>query len=91
MIFEQREYADARVAERIARELLAQRPQLQAEFDAALKDPAFAASPQRRLDFFFERSPWHDERLGLYPVLRLDADALRRVRAAAEKAADAAP
>ncbi|HOV57340.1 MAG TPA: M14 family metallopeptidase [Rhodanobacteraceae bacterium] len=91
VIFEQREYADARVAERIARELLAQRPQLQAEFDAALKDPAFAASPQRRLDFFFERSPWHDERLGLYPVLRLDADALRRVRAAEEKAADAAP
>jgi murein tripeptide amidase MpaA len=73
IIFEQREYADARVAERIARELLQQHPELKAEFDEKLKDPVFAKSSEARLDFFFQKSLWHDERLGLYPVVRLDA------------------
>jgi hypothetical protein len=81
IVFEQREYADARVAERIARDLLAAQPDLKAQFEQRLADPAFARDPAARLDFFFQRSPWHDERLGLYPVVRLDAAALAQARA----------
>jgi hypothetical protein len=60
-------YAIAPMAER----MLAGDPALQAEFERALNsDPAFAASPLRRLQFFYERSPFYDERYLLYPVGR---------------------
>ncbi len=78
LVFEQREYADARVAERIARELLQQQPQLKAQFEEQLKDPEFAKSPERRLELFFDRSAWRDERVGSYPIVRLDAQALQQ-------------
>ncbi len=67
-IFEQKEYAESYVLEKMARTLLDQDPQLRAEFEVALADPTFAASPQKRLDFFYRRSPYWDDRIGLYPV-----------------------
>ncbi|HEU4662493.1 MAG TPA: M14 family metallopeptidase [Dokdonella sp.] len=83
-VFEQKEYADARVAERLAREMLAKDPALQKAFDERLADPAFAKSPQARLAFFYERSPWYaTQNVGLYPIVRLDAGALARARARA--------
>jgi hypothetical protein len=80
--FEQKESADARVAERLARELLAKDPALRSEFDAKVAaDPAFAKDPNARLAFFYERSPWYaTQRVGAYPVLRLDAAALASAR-----------
>lgn len=83
-IFEQKEYADARVAERLAREMLAKDPALKAEFEAKLAaDAAFANSPALRLAFFYERSPWYArQNVGAYPVVRLDAAALAQARAA---------
>jgi hypothetical protein len=80
---ERKEYADARKAEAIARDLLAVRPALRAEFEQRLQDPAFAADPQARLDFFFARSPWADPELSVLPVWRADADGLAALRAAA--------
>jgi hypothetical protein len=81
-VFEQKEYPDARVAERLAREMLAQDPALQRAFDERLGDPAFAKSPEARLAFFYERSPWYAaQHVGLYPVVRLDAAALALARA----------
>jgi murein tripeptide amidase MpaA len=60
-------YAIAPMAER----MLENDPALKAEFDKRLKDdPAFAASPLRRLQFFYERSPFYDDRYLLYPVGR---------------------
>lgn len=71
--FEPKEYMEAYVAEQVAREQLAASPALAAEFQARLQsDPAFAASAQQRLDFFYRRTPSWDERLNLYPVLRVD-------------------
>ena len=67
-IFEQKEYAEAYVLEKLAREMLDKDPALRAEFAKALADPAFAASPTQRLDFFYRRSPWWDQRIGAYPV-----------------------
>jgi hypothetical protein len=67
-IFEQKEYAEAYVMERLAREMLDRDPALKTEFEKALADPDFAASPKKRLDFFFRRSPFWDAGIGLYPV-----------------------
>ena len=81
-VFEQKESPDARVAEKLARDLLAKDPALKAEFDAKVAaDPAFAKDPAARLAFFYERSPWYaTQKVGVYPVLRLDAAALNAVR-----------
>lgn len=69
-IFEDKEYAEARVIEAMAREMLSADPALQAAFETALEDPDFAASPRARLRFFYERTPYFDARLNRYPVLR---------------------
>ncbi|MFC0677665.1 M14 family metallopeptidase [Lysobacter korlensis] len=71
--FERKEYMEDYVAEEVAREMLARDPATKAEFERRLKeDPAFAANPRARLDFFFRRHTAWDERFGLYPVLRVD-------------------
>jgi hypothetical protein len=71
-IFEQKEYGEAYVLEKLAREMMANDPKLKAEFERKVAtDPRFAANPTARLEFFYDRSPWHDAQLGLYPVGRL--------------------
>ena len=80
IIFEQREYADARVAEQLARDLMAKDPKLKAEFEAKLAaEPDFAKNPYARLNWFYLRSNWGEWDLGLYPVLRLDAAAVKAI------------
>jgi len=72
-IFEQREYGEAYVLEKLARENMAKDPALKAEFERRIQtDARFAASPEARLKFFYERSPWYlANRVGQYPVGRL--------------------
>lgn len=73
-IFEQKEAMDSFVAEEMAREMLKKDPTLKAEFEKKLaEDQEFARSPAERLRFFFRRSPYWDERFGLYPVYRVSA------------------
>ncbi|MDR3385768.1 MAG: M14 family metallopeptidase [Rudaea sp.] len=82
-IFEQKESGDARVLEKLARDMLAADPALKARFEARLKnDPAFARNPEARLEFFYRLSPWYTQQnVGVYPVLKLDAAALAAARA----------
>jgi Zinc carboxypeptidase len=71
-VFEQKEYAEDYVLEKLAREMLAKDEKLKREFEQRLaSDPKFAASPAERLRFFHQRSPYWDARLNLYPVGRL--------------------
>jgi len=71
--FEQKEYMEAYVAEDVARKMLAADPALKAEFERRLReDEAFAKNPFARLQFFHQRHSSWDERLNLYPVLRVD-------------------
>ena len=72
-IFEQKEYGEGYVLEKLARENLAKDPALKAEFEQRIQNDArFAASPRARLEFFYERSPWFlENRVGEYPVGRL--------------------
>lgn len=77
--FEQKEYMEAYVAEDVARAMLESDEALRAEFVRRLaEDPAFAASPDQRLEFFARRHASWDERRDLYPVMRIDAVSDRR-------------
>jgi hypothetical protein len=71
--FEPKEHLEPYVAEQIAREMLAQQPALQDEFERKLEaEPAFAADPEGRLNFFLRRHASWDSQLNLYPVFRVD-------------------
>jgi hypothetical protein len=71
-IFEQKEYADDRVMEVMAREMMAHDPKAKEEFEKKLAaDPAFAASAKARLEFFYDRTPYHDDHLDIYPIGRI--------------------
>ena len=71
--FERKEYMEPYVAEAVAREMLAADPALKAEFERRVReDEAFAGDPAARLDFFYRRHSAWDDRLNLYPVLRVD-------------------
>lgn len=73
-IFEQKEYGEGYVLERLARRMLAADPKLKAEFEQKVaSDSKFAGSPHDRLNWFLQRSPWWDERIGLYPVGKVDS------------------
>ena len=65
------EYIEGYVIAPLADRMLAADPKLRAEFEAKLKaDPKFAADPQARLAWFYQRTPYYDERFLLYPVGR---------------------
>ena len=71
-IFEQKEYGENYVLEKLARDMMAKDPKLKEEFQQKVAtDKEFAADPRARLNFFFRRSPWWDPHMGLYPVGRL--------------------
>lgn len=69
--FEAKEYMEPYVAEQVAQEMLSRDPEVARIFRERLEDPAFAADPEARLDFFYRRHPSYDERHNLYPVLRV--------------------
>ncbi|HMC82429.1 MAG TPA: M14 family metallopeptidase [Candidatus Polarisedimenticolia bacterium] len=71
-VFEQKEYGEAYVLEKLARDMLEKDTHLKEEFERKIaEEREFAASPAARLEFFYRRSPWWDSRMGLYPVGRL--------------------
>ncbi len=70
--FEQKEYGEDYVVEKLAREMLTENPNLREEFEQRLaSDPVFTANPRARLRFFYERSPYWDKQMNLYPVGRI--------------------
>ena len=70
--FEQKEYMEPYVAEQVATKMLRDPVVQQAFADKLATDPEFARNPAARLDFFYKRHPSWDERLNLYPVLRVE-------------------
>jgi hypothetical protein len=71
--FERKEYMESYVAEELARKMIAADVGLRAQFDAAVAaDPELAKSSEKRLDWFYARSPAWDERFDLLPVFKLD-------------------
>jgi len=71
-ILSRTEYAEAYVLEPLARAMLGDDPELAAEFRRKLdEDPGFAADERARLQFFYTRSPFYDDRFKLYPIARV--------------------
>lgn len=69
-IFTRTEYIENYAVEPLAAQMLKQDPKLQAAFDEALKNEAFAADPKARLRWFYQRSSYYDNEYQKYPVLR---------------------
>lgn len=71
-IFEQKEYGESYMIEKIALGLFAKDPELKRRFDEKLKDPEFAKSPGARLRFIYENSPYFTgQKVGVYPIARV--------------------
>lgn len=68
-ILQRTEYMEGYVLAPMAEQMLATDPKLKAEFDTKLAaDPKFAADPAARMRWFYQRSPYYDDRYLLYPV-----------------------
>lgn len=53
--------------------MLANDLELRKEFEEKIKtDEAFRNNSKARLDFFYERSPYPDKQLNVYPILRVE-------------------
>ena len=71
-IFEQKEYGEHYVLEPLARKMLAADGKLRKAFEQKLRsDRDFAASPRKRLQFFYKRSPYWDNQKDVYPIGRI--------------------
>jgi murein tripeptide amidase MpaA len=70
-IFEQKEYYEDGVMEAMAKTMMAKDPSLKREFEAKLAaDSAFAKNADARLNFFYVRTPYADQSIGMYPIAR---------------------
>jgi hypothetical protein len=68
-IFEQKEYVESYVIEEYARAMLEQDENLKKEFEEKkATDDEFAGDPRQIRRWFYERTPFWDDRIGLYPV-----------------------
>jgi murein tripeptide amidase MpaA len=72
-ILQRTEYIDGYIMEPMAERMMQEDPKLREAFTKKLaEDKVFASDPAKRLDFFYERTPFYDERWRLYPVGRED-------------------
>jgi len=72
-IFERKEYFESYVMEKIAREMMDKDAELKKEFENKLADDEkFRKNPRQRLDFFYSKSPYMDDHLNVYPILRVE-------------------
>jgi hypothetical protein len=70
-ILQRVEYMEPYIVAPMADRMLKEDAKLRAAFDEKAKaDPAFAASPLQRLQWFYAHSPFYDQRYLLYPVGR---------------------
>jgi len=72
LALEQKEWIDLRVLDPLAEEMLKKDPKLAAEWEEKLKDPTFEGNPSARMEFFYRRTPYWDDSVGLLPVYRLE-------------------
>jgi hypothetical protein len=70
IVLERKEWIDGSRLDDLARDQLRD-PATRAAWKRALTDKAFAADPRARFDWWFRRTPYWDESVGLLPVLRL--------------------
>jgi hypothetical protein len=68
-IFERKEYVETYVMEKMAREMIEENPKLKVEYDKAVSEnPQIYNNQYAKLFWFFERTPYWDQQLNLYPI-----------------------
>lgn len=71
-IFERIEYAESYVMEAMARDMIEEDPQLLVELEQAKKEnPSLEGSSFAILNWFYEQTPYFDNRFNVYPVGRI--------------------
>ncbi len=71
-IFEQKEYGEAYILEKMARDMIATNPDLEREFlEAVGADTALARDSYQRLNWFYQRSPYWDKTVCVYPISKI--------------------
>ncbi len=76
-VFERKTYIGLDRLEEVARERLADEG-IRKQWEAALEDPDFASDGRARYDWWYRRTPYWDEQVGLLPVYRVMAPPLPR-------------
>jgi hypothetical protein len=72
-IFERKEYVETYVMEKMAREMIEKNPKLKTEFDKAVaENPQIYNNQYAKLFWFFERTPYWDQQLNLYPIGKIN-------------------
>ncbi len=73
-IFERVEYVESYVIEEMIPEMLAENPAWAAELaERKAADPEFAADPSAIRYWFYAKTPYYDQRVGIYPFGSLDS------------------
>jgi len=73
-IFQRVEYVESYVIEAMIPDMLAADPDLAVELaERKTADPEFAADPDAIRHWFYSRTPYFDQRVGIYPVGSLDS------------------
>jgi hypothetical protein len=68
-IFEQKEYVESYVMEAMARQMIAEDPELGREFEQKkATDSVFSQNPYMILNWFYQKTPYADNRRYIYPV-----------------------
>jgi hypothetical protein len=73
-LFERKIYIGLELLEQLAEEMLTD-DEVRSEWEAALEDPEFAKDPGARYLWWYQRTPYWDETVGLLPVMRVMAPA----------------
>jgi hypothetical protein len=73
-LFERKIYIGSDLLEQLAKEMLADE-NIRSDWEAALEDPKFAKDPSARYMWWYRRTPYWDETVGLLPVMRVMAPA----------------
>lgn len=71
-VFEQKEYAETYVMEKMAREMIKADKKLKEEFEQKMaSDPDFAGNHWAITNWFYEKTPYFDKRINKYPISKL--------------------
>jgi hypothetical protein len=72
IIFEQKEYSESYVMEKMMREMMAKDPNLKIEFDKKCSsDTLFSQDPEEIYNWFYSKTPYWDQKLNIYPIIRV--------------------
>ncbi|MFA8298808.1 MAG: M14 family metallopeptidase [Hyphomicrobiales bacterium] len=81
-VFEQKEYGESYVMEPILRKMLNDNPKIKAEYESKKKkDPDFANSPWKQINWFYMQTSYGKQNIKLYPIGKImDKSVLQKLK-----------